>query len=137
MTKEKIFKFIKKRKTAFISSVDGNGFPNTKAMLAPRLIEGNNFYFTTNASSMRASQYNVNEKACVYFYKRGLFSYVGVMLVGTMQVLTDRRVKDEIWRAGDILFYKKGKNDPDYCVLKFTAEKCRAYKDLQTLWVEI
>ncbi len=120
-----------------ISSVDENGFPNTKAMLAPRKIDGNDFYFTTNTSSMRVSQYNANEKACIYFYKRGRFSYTGVMLVGKMQVLTDQSIKDEIWRMGDTMFYKKGKTDPDYCVLRFTAQKCRVYKDLKTTWLDI
>lgn len=137
MTTEQIFEFVKEQKTAMISSVDENGFPNTKAMLAPRKIDGNDFYFTTNTSSMRVAQYSANEKACVYFYKRGRFSYIGVMLVGTMKVLTEQSVKDEIWRAGDTLFYKKGRTDPDYCVLKFTAQKCRVYKDLKTFWVDM
>ncbi len=137
MTKEKVFDFIKEQKTAMISSVDENGFPNTKAMLAPRKIEGNDFYFSTNTSSLRVAQYRQNEKACIYFYKRGRFSYTGVMLVGTMQVLTDQSVKDEIWHLGDSMFYKKGKTDPDYCVLKFTAQKCRFYKDLKTQWVDL
>lgn len=137
MTKEQVFEFIKEQKTAMISSVDENGFPNTKAMLAPRKIDGNDFYFTTNTSSMRVSQYNDNEKACIYFYKRGRFSYTGVMLVGTMQVLTDQSSKNEIWRMGDTMFYKKGKTDPDYCVLKFTAQKCRVYKDLKTRWIDL
>lgn len=137
MTKEQVFEFISEQKTAMISSVDNEGFPNTKAMLAPRKTDGNDFYFTTNTSSMRAAQYNANEKACIYFYKRGRFSYMGVMLVGTMQVLTDQGIKDEIWRTGDTMFYKKGKTDPDYCVLKFTALKCRFYKDLETEWIDL
>ena len=135
--KEQVFKFIKEQKTALISSVDENGFPNTKAMLAPRKIDGNDFYFTTNTTSMRVSQFNANEKACIYFYKCGHFSYRGVMLVGKMQVLTDQNSKNEIWRLGDTLFYKKGKSDPDYCVLKFTAQNCRVYKDLKTSWIDI
>lgn len=40
--------------------------------------------------------------------------------------------KNMIWRKGDIVFYKKGVTDPDYCVLKFTAEKGRYYCDLKT-----
>ena len=137
MTKEEVFEFIKGQKTAMISSVDAEGFPNTKAMLAPRKIDGTDLYFTTNTSSMRVAQYSANEKACVYFYKRGRFSYVGVMLIGTMQVLTEQSVKDEIWRTGDTMFYKGGKTDPDYCVLKFTALKCRIYKDLNTYWLDL
>ena len=132
MTKEQVFEFIKEQKTAMISSVDENGFPNTKAMLAPRKIDGNDFYFTTNTSSMRVSQYNANEKACIYFYKRGRFSYTGVMFVGTMQVLKDQSIKDEIWRMGDTMFYKKGKTDPDYCVLKFTATGGRYYSNFKS-----
>ena len=59
---------IDKQGVAFISSVDGDGFPNTKAMLPPRKREGiRTFYFTTNTSSMRAAQYRDNPKACIYF----------------------------------------------------------------------
>lgn len=137
MTKERVFEFIREQKTAMISSIDEDGFPNTKAMLAPRKIDGKEFYFSTNTSSMRVSQYNANEKACVYFYKRGRFSYTGVMFIGVMEVLTDQSIKDEIWHIGDLMFYKKGKTDPDYCVLKFTAQKCRVYKDLKTRWIDI
>lgn len=124
--------FIKAQKTAFIASVDSDGFPNIKAMLAPRKIENNCFYFTTNTSSLRVSQYLENEKASIYFYKRRRFSYEGIMLVGRMEVLTDEETKKEIWRTGDTMFYKKGVTDPDYCVLKFTAEKGRHYRDLKT-----
>ena len=137
MTKEQVFEFIKRQKTAIISSVDSEGFPNTKAMLSPRKIYGNDFYFSTNTSSLKVAQYNADEKACVYFYKRGLFSYMGVMLVGTMQVLTEQSIKDEIWQAGDTMFYKEGKTDPDYCILKFSALKCRVYKDLKTYWIDL
>lgn len=137
MTREQVFEFIQKQKTAMISSVDGEGFPNTKAMLAPRKIDGHDLYFSTNTSSMRVAQYDANEKACVYFYKRGWFSYTGVMMVGTMRVLTEQSIKDEIWCMGDTMFYKKGKTDPDYCVLRFTALKCRVYKDLKTEWINL
>lgn len=137
MTKEQVFAFIREQKTAMISSVDEEGFPNTKAMLSPRKIDGRDLYFSTNTSSMRVAQYGANDKACVYFYKRGRFSYTGVMLVGTMRVLTEQRIKDEIWCTGDTLFYKGGRTDPDYCVLRFTAQKCRVYKDLKTEWVEL
>ena len=132
MTKKEIFDFIDAQKTAFISSVDEEGFPNIKAMLAPRERNGNTFYFTTNTSSMRVKQYLSNPKASIYFYHRGRFRYTGVMLKGTMNVLTDQETKDRIWRTGDTMFYKKGVTDPDYCVLQFTATGGRYYQDLKT-----
>ena len=36
MTQKEIFDFVDSQKTAFIASVDEDGFPNMKAMLAPR-----------------------------------------------------------------------------------------------------
>ena len=59
------------------------------------------------------------------------------MLVGTMEVLTDQKTKNDIWRKGDTLFYKQGVTDPDYCVLKFTATKGRYYCDLATESFEV
>ena len=132
MTQKEIFEFVDSQKTAFIGSVDGDGFPNIKAMLAPRERDGAVFYFTTNTSSMRVEQYRNNEKASVYFYHRGRFRYTGAMLKGTMRVLTDQATKDRIWRTGDTMFYKQGVTDPDYCVLRFTAESGRYYQDLKT-----
>lgn len=132
MTKEKIFEFIQKQKVAFIASVDDEGFPTIKAMLAPRKLEGNCFYFSTNTSSMRVGQYLKNPKASIYFYNKGRFKYEGVMLTGTMEVLQNDEIKREIWRTGDTMFYKKGVTDPDYCVLKFTAARGRHYCDLKT-----
>lgn len=59
------------------------------------------------------------------------------MLVGKMEVLTDQETKDKLWQKGDTLFYKGGKTDPDYCVLKFTAEKGRYYCDLKSESFEV
>ena len=137
MTKEKLFEFIGKQKTAFISSVDENGFPVTRAMLAPREIVGNNIYFTTNTSSKKVAQYQQNNKACIYFYERGRFKYQGATIKGTMQVCTDQPTKDRIWRFGDKLFYKQGVTDPDYCVLKFTAQTAEYYCDFKTQTIEL
>ncbi len=136
MTKEEVFKFVLKQKTAFIASVDGSGFPVIRAMLAPRNIEGNDLYFTTNTSSNKIKHYSGNDKACVYFYKRGIFRYRGVSIVGTMRICTDQKTKDEIWRTGDSFIYKQGKTDPDYCVLKFTCSHAEYYCDLKTAIVD-
>ena len=133
MELEMIERFIDKQSVAFISSIDEEGFPNTKAMLKPRKrSELKEFYFSTNTSSMRVKQFINESKACIYFYHKGLVKYEGVMLTGKMEVLTDQGSKNMIWKKGDTMFYKKGVTDPDYCVLKFTAIKGRYYCDLKT-----
>lgn len=122
---------IDKSGTAMIGSVDGEGFPNMKAMLPPRKREGiSEFYFTTNTSSMRVKQYLENPKASIYFYDKRF--YRGVMLKGTMEVLTDSKSKEEIWREGDEIYYPLGVTDSDYCVLKFTAQNGRYYSNFRS-----
>ena len=122
---------IDKQSTAFIGSVDADGFPNMKAMLAPRKREGiKELWFTSNMSSMRAEQYKKNGKACAYFCDKRFFQ--GVMLIGTMEVLEDAASKETIWREGDTMYYPLGVTDPDYCVLKFTAKKGRYYHNFKS-----
>ncbi len=133
MDLKKIENFIDRQNVIFICSVDNEYYPNVKAMLKPRKRSGlKEFYFSTNTSSMRVKEYQDNPKASIYFYHKGLIKYVGVMLKGKMEVLTDQESKNMIWRKGDTMFYKKGVTDPDYCVLKFTAESGRYYCDLKT-----
>ena len=133
MDLKKIEKFIDKQKVSFICSIDKDNYPNVKAMLKPRKRVGlKEFYFSTNTSSMRTKQYRNNPKASIYFYHKGLIKYTGVLLKGKMEVLEDDKTKRSIWRRGDTMFYKKGVTDPDYCVLKFTAESGRYYQDLVT-----
>lgn len=132
ITPEYIEEFALKQKTAFIGSVDEEGFPNIKAVFVPRKIDRNCFYFSCNTSSMRSGQYLKNPKASLYFYNRGRFRFEGIMLIGIMEVLQDAALKKEIWQTGDTIYYKKGVTDPDYCVLKFTALRGRRYCDLKS-----
>ncbi|WP_455717141.1 pyridoxamine 5'-phosphate oxidase family protein [Anaerosporobacter sp.] len=122
---------IDKQSVTFISSVDANNFPNTKAMLPPRKREGiKTFYFTTNISSMRVTQFEENSKACIYFCDRRFFR--GVMLIGNIEVLEDSKSKEMIWQEGDTMYYSKGVTDPDYCVLRFTSIQGRFYTNFKS-----
>ncbi len=60
-----------------------------------------------------------------YLQQKGLVKYVGVMLIGKMEILTDQETRNMIW--------KTGVTDPDYCVLKFTAARGRYYSRLSLI----
>lgn len=130
---KKIEKFIDRQKVSLICSLDDENYPVVRAMLKPRGRVGLKvFYFSTNTSSAKVQQYLDNPKASIYFYRKGLIKYVGVLLKGKMAVLTDQKSKNMIWHPGDQMFYKNGVTDPDYCVLKFTATSGRYYCNLKT-----
>lgn len=110
----------------YISYIDADGFPVTKAMLKQRERTGiREFWFTTNTSFNKVDCFRCNAKASIYFVDRRFFR--GVSLMGTMEVLEDSVTKERIWQEGDTMYYAGGVTDPDYCVLKFTASKGRYY----------
>jgi general stress protein 26 len=66
----------------------------------------------------------------VYFFDKRFFR--GVMLKGSMEVLQDSESKQMIWKDGDEMYYPEGVTDPDYCVLKFTAQDGRYYANFKS-----
>lgn len=129
-------KMIDKTGNAFLSYIDADGFPVTKAMLKPRERNGiKELWFSTNTSSNKVKCFRANSKASVYFVDRRFFR--GVSLVGTVEVLETPEAKERIWERGDTMYYKEGVTDPDYCVLKFTAEKGRYYSNFKSEDFEI
>lgn len=134
---EKTFgNIIDKQKVCYISSIDNDGFPNTKAMLKPRKRNGlKEIYLSTNTSSLKVYNFRNNSKACLYFCDKRF--YRGLMLKGNVQVLEEQETKDMIWKIGDTMYYKKGKTDPDYCVLKFTTSSIRYYSNFKSIDIDL
>lgn len=131
-----IGKMIDRSNTSFISYIDDEGYPITKAMLKPRERNGiKEIWFSTNTSSNKVKFYRDNNKASVYFMDKRF--YRGVSLIGTVEVLETPEAKERIWERGDTLYYKEGVTDPDYCVLKFTAIRGRYYSNFQSVDFEI
>jgi general stress protein 26 len=128
---ETIGNLIDKQGVSFISSVDENGFPNTKAMLAPCKREGiKTFYWHTNSPSMRIKQYRNNQKACIYFYDKRFFR--GVMLKGIMEILDKKKKKKELWKDEYVKYYTGGMDGGDFIIIKFSAENGRYYSNFNS-----
>lgn len=122
---------VEKATQSFIAYIDGEGYPITKAMLKPRERNGiKEFWFTTNTSSNKVKFFRENPKASIYFVDKRFFR--GVSLIGTVEVLEDGESKRRIWLEGDTMYYPLGVDDPDYCVLKFTAVKGRYYSNFHS-----
>lgn len=120
-----------KAKIVYLSYIDSRGFPTTRAMLAPREREGIRvFWFSTNTSSQKVAAFRRNPKGSIYFVDRLFFR--GVSLSGTVEVLEDPESKERLWRREDTMYYSRGVTDPDYCVLRFTAERGRYYRNFKS-----
>lgn len=119
----------------FLSFINPQGFPTTRAMLNPRKRQGiKEFYLTTNLSSQKVESLLANPRAGLYFCDKK--TYRGVAFSGTVEVIRDQNVKDEIWRDMDTIFYENN-TDPNYCVLKFTAESARYFQNYHSTDITI
>lgn len=117
-----------------ISCLDEDGFSTARAMLRPREREGA-FWFSTDTSSRKVQSFQRNPQAGVYFVDSRFFRGAG--LSGTVEVLETVATGERIWRLGDTMYDPKGVTDPDYCVLKFTAQKGRSCSNFRSEDVEI
>ncbi len=118
--KAEIETLIENTKNVYVSAVDQDGYPSTKAMFAIERDGVKVFYFSTNVSAKRTKLFMLNPKACIYFCDEG--KYRGLLFKGEMEVCRDRELKTRLWRDGFERYYPKGIDDDDYCVLKFTAK---------------
>lgn len=136
LTREGIYEFISRQRTSLISSVDEEGYPATRALIQPVLVEGNDIYFATYTSSRKVRHYRSNPKACVYFFEKER-DFAGVEIKGTMEICNDQPIKARFWKPFFTRFYKKGVTDPDYCILKFTGFEAQWFSRQKTETVKL
>lgn len=132
---QKGLELIKSAKIALVASIDDLGFPNIKAMMNVESDGLKRIWFSTNTSSKRVSYFKDNPKACVYYVDSDKF--MGLMLLGTIEVTQDNELRRKLWADGCEVYYPLGVEDPDYSVLCFTAEKGNFYQGLKNIDFEI
>jgi general stress protein 26 len=114
----------------YLTTVDRDGFPQTRAMLNlrnrqqyPSLVElfaphkdDLLVLFTTNTSSGKTQQIRANPAVSAYFCVPAKFH--GLMLGGVAEIVNDSHLKAAIWQDGWECYYPKGADDPDNTVLR-------------------
>lgn len=119
---------VERSQIAILTTIDSEGYPNTRAMLRMENEGLKTVWFSTNTSSRKIAQLSVNTRACVYFVD--FEKWMGLMLVGDAEILHDAEFRKRLWREGFEKYYPRGVDDPDYSVLRFTAHRGRFYHAL-------
>ena len=104
---------------AMLGTNGDGGYPNIKAMIKAENQGLRTIWFSTNTSSKRVAQLRRDPRASVYFVD--VQNWMGVMLVGNMELLQDMESRQRLWSPGCERYYPLGVTDPDYTVLRFTA----------------
>jgi general stress protein 26 len=127
-----------------LATINEAGFPEIRALFNlknvktfPALVKLMDRYdsdFTvilgTNTSSVKVKQVAREPKVSVYFCNTDAFQ--GVMLTGSMEIVTDSALKRELWQPGWEMYYPRGADDPDFTVLRLTPDAVKAYGNLHT-----
>ncbi len=135
-----VISIIQKSEAAYLATVDKEGRPEIRALLnlcnpkKYKKLEGKTLivedekltmYFTTNTSSKKVERIRNNHNAALYFCEPEKFK--GICASGTIEEVTDQSLKEDLWQTGWLIYYHKGKTDPDYTVLKFTSNKIEGW----------
>ena len=81
---------------------------------------------STNTSSGHVGRLTEDPSACLYFADSETFE--GVCLTGRAVPTRDQALRRLLWNDGDEKYYPLGVDDPDYCVIEFTAERADYYR---------
>lgn len=142
-------KLMEESKAAYLTTIDSDGFPLTRAMFNLRNKEQfpefseffkkqqNLFsiYISTNTSSNKVTHLSKNHKMCVYFCDAEDFK--GFMLGGLVEVVDDIEIKKAIWLDWWTKYYPEGLEDPDYTLLRLEPKNARFYYKLNQVNFEL
>jgi general stress protein 26 len=129
--RRKALALVERSGIALVGSNGDGGHPWIKAMLNMETEGLETVWFSTNTSSRRVAQFLRDPRACVYFVD--FSDWMGLMLVGEMEVLSDPESRQRLWREGFEKYYPLGVSDPDYSVLRFKATSANYYRQLDNL----
>jgi len=133
---------IKKADAAYLTTIDSDGFPSTRAMLNlkngrqfPKLVgfmakyDDLTLFFTTNTSSTKIQQIMNNPKVSVYYCDAE--TYHGFMCQGKIEIVEDKSIKHAIWLDEWEMYYPDGKDSEDYTILRLEPTYIKRYFNLQ------
>lgn len=134
---------------AYFTTVDSNGIPYTRAVenlrnrkQFPALIkmfadhqDDLTVYVSTNTSSTKVDQIRKNRAVSVYYCRPK--EYLGVMLGGLIEIVTDHKLKEELWIDGWERYYPEGVGDPDFTVLRLFPKHIRGWNSGRTFMLDL
>jgi general stress protein 26 len=120
---EKAVKIIsEKRLDCILALIDLDGYPTASTITVSKNDGIRWLTFCTGFGGSRTKRIDHCNRASVCFSSAE--PLYNITLVGKIEVLTDTKTKKEMWYDG-LNNHFSGYEDRNYCVLKFTTERCK------------
>jgi general stress protein 26 len=101
-----------------LSLIDEDGYPSASTLTISKADGVKWLTFLSGLKSNKAKRIAKCNRGCVCINS----SKYNITLVGTLEVLTDPDIKNEMWQEPLGNMYS-GPNDPEYCVIRFTTQR--------------
>lgn len=120
---EKAMSLIEESKTVFLVTAGEGGRPDARAMASIGSEGLKVVWMATCKLSDKCSQLAKNPASMIFCASdaEDMANYLELRLWGNTEILDDPATRERMWREQYSMYFPGGKDDPDYCVLKFTA----------------
>ena len=132
-------KLLEEEKAASFTTIDEDGYPHTRGIFNLRNIkqfpalskvfemhrEDLMIYISTNTSSNKVQHIksNPNVSRCVLDPE----NFRGITLGGEIEIVTDEKIKEELWLDWWVNYYPKGEKDEDYTILRLKPKSAEVW----------
>ena len=123
--REKAAQMLRESEVVVLTSVNKEGYPRPVPMSMVKSEDISTVWMSTGSDSMKTEDFRKNPKGGLCFYAQGN----SVCMTGDVEVITDQNVKQELWQAWFINHFPGGPTDPNYVILKFTANHATYFID--------
>lgn len=106
-------------------SINGDGFPRPVPMAKGHTIGCNEVWMATGADSVKVAEFRMNPKAGLCYSSYG----DSVALRGTVEVVTNDKIRKQMWEDWYIRHFPGGPADPNYVLLRFVGTEATFYID--------
>ena len=123
--KEKAAEILQRCEVVTLASVNEDGFPRPIPISKIKTESISSIWMATGTNSVKTKNFQSNPKAGLCFQENGN----SVALTGEVEVVTDEKLKLELWQDWFIAHFPGGPTDPGYVLLKFNAHQATYFID--------
>jgi general stress protein 26 len=113
---------------AFVSTINLGDFPETRALdncFNREIDDKLEIYFCCDVDSPKVEQLKKNSRASLYYYVAENMN--NMILFGRLELVTDKSLKEKLWKDDLLEYWEDGKEDKKYGVLKFVPTGYKYY----------
>jgi general stress protein 26 len=103
-----------------------NGKPWARVMAQARVDDDFSVWYSTFSFSNKVNQIKENDHVCITMND----GRKDIRIFGRAEIFDDRETKHKMWKDEWTRYFKEGKDDPGYVLVKVVAEKVE-YRDME------